>query len=62
MLSDEYNDKIKREGFQKELIQSVYGIKMYVNSIKEDIKTMKMKSKDQKAIAAFKESISRKKD
>jgi len=33
----------KRKGFQKELIGAVYGVKQYINAIREDWKGAKLK-------------------
>ncbi|CDW87601.1 UNKNOWN [Stylonychia lemnae] len=57
LKSEEYHQSIKRQDFQKQLYQSVFGLKSYINSIKEDFKTMKMKPK---AAAQIKQDIERK--
>lgn len=35
--------KLKSNEFQKGLVSAVYGIKSYINSVREDFKTIKMK-------------------
>jgi hypothetical protein len=51
--------KEKRNDFQKELLNSVYGLKSYINSIKEDFKRLKMQKGAK--ILQIKEEIQRKK-
>eukprot|EP00347_Sterkiella_histriomuscorum_P002541 403367752 len=46
LKTEAYHMEVARSDFQKQLFQSVFGVKSYVNSIKEDLKTMKMKPKN----------------
>ena len=46
-MSEVFTDKEehlqKRQDFHKGLLSAVYGVKAYVNSLQEDLKTLKMK-------------------
>jgi hypothetical protein len=52
---EEADDKLKRREFKKQMLGTVYDLKSYVSSIKEDLKRIKMKSKDPKVVAQIKE-------
>ena len=62
-MSDVYNEvdeiRARTAEFQKELVSSVYGVKAYINSIRENFKTLKMRPG---AAAAIKASNAKKKE
>lgn len=43
VYAEEQNLKGKRMEFRKELLNAIYGIKSYINSIHEDRKSLKMR-------------------
>ena len=40
----------RRTKFKRELLQSVYGVKSYVNAIKEDVKGARLKPKSKEQV------------
>lgn len=53
--------ELARSDFHKGLLSAVYGIKAYINSVKEDFKSLKMKQQQPpQAQAVVKESIEKK--
>ena len=52
--------ELARSDFHKGLLSAVYGLKAYINSVKEDFKSLKMKQQQPQAQAVVRESIEKK--